>query len=170
MALIVSCFIQRGLLEALVEVIVTGDTFICVRGTVLLGELLSLVDRFIPLECYDPSQFIPTLMNYSAGIMSGKAGSSNNASLPQQHVYNTNSKGNLNIGKVASAESRQQRAMEAISVLNSLQRIKSCPPTPSSAFLQSQLQYAGYASKRHPKFQDRLGQVQLTRVKFCVTL
>jgi hypothetical protein len=172
MALIVSCFVGRGLLEALVEVIVTGDTFISVRGTVLLGELLSLLDRYIPLDCYDPSACIPTLIRYSAGVMSSSAEEDQGqGSLPAAHEWNTNSTGGGKgaagpANKPASAAARQQRAMEAINVLSSLQRIKSRPPSASSVFLQAQLMYAGYLGKGayHGKFQDRLGQLQLSRV------
>jgi hypothetical protein len=131
MALVVLSFIQRGLLEALVEVIVTGDTFITVRGTVLLGELLSLVDKYIPLHCYDPSGCIPSLIRYSTS---------------------------------SPSTPKQQRAMEALSVLSSLQKIKARPATPSSLFLQAQLDYASYQPKADGRFLNKLGQVHLSRV------
>lgn len=66
MGLLVYTMAEKGLLDALVEVVVTSDTFISVRATVLLGELLSLLDRFVPLNCFDPSQCIPSLLRYCA--------------------------------------------------------------------------------------------------------
>lgn len=40
-ALLLYCFLETGLINALVEVIVTSDTFISVRATVLLGKYLN---------------------------------------------------------------------------------------------------------------------------------
>jgi rapamycin-insensitive companion of mTOR len=42
LALLLCTFIQAGLLEAIVEVIVSSDTFISVRATVLLGNYMVL--------------------------------------------------------------------------------------------------------------------------------
>lgn len=148
MALIVLSFLQRGLLEALVEVIVTGDTFISVRGTVLLGQLLHLVDKFIPLHCYDPTHCIPSLIRYSADVEDDDdivASATTTTARP-------------------SARLQQQRAMEALSVLTSLQKIKARPPFPNSLFLQAQLEYAAYQPKAQGRFVNKLGQVQVMRV------
>lgn len=38
LSLLLYCFIETGLIEALCEVIATSDTFISVRATVLLGN------------------------------------------------------------------------------------------------------------------------------------
>lgn len=38
LSLLLYCFLEAGLLEALAEVVVTSDTFISVRATVLLGR------------------------------------------------------------------------------------------------------------------------------------
>jgi len=65
-----------------------------------------------------------------------------------------------------SALLRQQRAMEAVSVLTSLQKIKAKAPIPQSLFLQAQMLYSGSQSSSKDKFLDRLGQVQLSRVSF----
>lgn len=139
MALVVLSFLQRGLLEALVEVIVTGDTFISVRGTVLLGQLLHLVDKFIPLHCYDPTHCIPSLIQYSACEPTEPIG----------RLY-------------------QQRALEALSVLSSLQKIKARPAWPHSLWMQAQLEYASYqrSNEARGRFVNKLGQVQVTRVSF----
>jgi rapamycin-insensitive companion of mTOR len=40
LALLLYTFLQAGLLEAIVEVIVSSDTFISVRATILLGNYL----------------------------------------------------------------------------------------------------------------------------------
>lgn len=40
LAVLLYTFLQAGLLEAIVEVIVSSDTFICVRASVLLGNFL----------------------------------------------------------------------------------------------------------------------------------
>jgi rapamycin-insensitive companion of mTOR len=40
LAVLLYTFLQAGLLEAIVEVIVSSDTFICVRASVLLGNYL----------------------------------------------------------------------------------------------------------------------------------
>ena len=42
LALLLYTFLQAGLLEAIVEVIVSSDTFISVRATVLLGNCMVL--------------------------------------------------------------------------------------------------------------------------------
>lgn len=39
LALLLYCFLETGLLNALVEVVVSSDTFISVRATVLVGKL-----------------------------------------------------------------------------------------------------------------------------------
>lgn len=39
-------FIEIGLLTALAEVIVTGDTFICVRATILLGNMILFIVHY----------------------------------------------------------------------------------------------------------------------------
>ncbi|ODM99839.1 Rapamycin-insensitive companion of mTOR [Orchesella cincta] len=150
MALIVFSFARKGLLDALVEVIVTSDTFISVRATVLLGELLTLVDKYVPLDCFDPSQCIPSLIRYSVGDSPTSAIKGNNFRSP--------------FASQITPQYRQQRAMEAITVLSCLHKIKTQPVLPHSVFLQSQLTFAGYVSKKSNRFTDRLGLVQLNRI------
>lgn len=58
-------FLELGLLSALVEVIVTSDTFISVRATVLLGELLHMIHMLLPPECCDITPALPNLLAYS---------------------------------------------------------------------------------------------------------
>jgi hypothetical protein len=153
MALLILCFARRGLLEALVEVIITSDTFISVRATVLLGELLSLVDHFLPLECFDPSQCIPSLIEHA---MNPLKPSFTSASTAHNSVFSS----------PVTPQLKQQRAMEAITVLSSLHAIKTKSPQPFSVFLQMQVDSAGSDRTLKAGFQDRLGQVQLSRVRF----
>ncbi len=165
MALIVFSFARKGLLDALVEVIVTSDTFISVRATVLLGELLTLVDKYIPLDCFDPSQSIPSLIRYSVGLgdtWTPSNSSGNNSKKPSSGFRSA-------FASQVTPQYRQQRAMEAISVLSSLHKIKTQPVLAHSVFLQSQLTFAGYISKRSNRFTDRLGLVQLNRVSLSKT-
>ncbi|XP_037299313.1 rapamycin-insensitive companion of mTOR isoform X2 [Manduca sexta] len=52
LALLLQCFIEAGLLDGLAEVIVTSDTFISVRATVLLGQLLHLIHQLVPARLH----------------------------------------------------------------------------------------------------------------------
>ncbi|CAG2068296.1 unnamed protein product, partial [Timema podura] len=69
-------FLEAGLLDAIVEVIVTSDTFISVRATILLGELLQLIHLLLPPECCNITPPLPNLMMHA----------SNAANLPAQHL------------------------------------------------------------------------------------
>ncbi|CAG7716760.1 unnamed protein product [Allacma fusca] len=150
-ALLVYALVRRGLLDALVEVIVSSDTFISVRATVLLGELLSLVDQYIPVECFDPSQCIPSLIRHSM---------TDTPPFPKHASYFRDSP----FSSSASVQLKQHRALEAISILSAIRKIKCKPATPNSVFLQMQLDFANFSSKCPSKFVDRLGQMQLSRV------
>ncbi|KAJ8944879.1 hypothetical protein NQ318_020935, partial [Aromia moschata] len=65
LALLLYCFLENGLLGALTEVIATSDTFISVRATVLLGELLRLIQILLPPGCCNVSPSLPTLLEYA---------------------------------------------------------------------------------------------------------
>ncbi|KAL3268353.1 hypothetical protein HHI36_007469 [Cryptolaemus montrouzieri] len=65
LAVLLYCFHNNGLIGALVEVIATSDTFISVRATVLLGELLRLIQIILPPECCNTSPALPTLLEYA---------------------------------------------------------------------------------------------------------
>nr|CAD7580287.1 unnamed protein product [Timema californicum] len=69
-------FLEAGLLDAIVEVIVTSDTFISVRATILLGELLQMIHVLLPPECCNITPPLPNLMVHA----------SNAANLPAQHL------------------------------------------------------------------------------------
>ncbi|CAH1957732.1 unnamed protein product [Acanthoscelides obtectus] len=66
LALLLYCFLENGLLAALAEVIATSDTFICVRASVLLGEILRLIQILLPPGCCNISPSLPTLLDYAS--------------------------------------------------------------------------------------------------------
>ncbi|KAL0840448.1 hypothetical protein ABMA28_015699 [Loxostege sticticalis] len=66
LALLLQCFLEAGLLDGLAEVIVTSDTFISVRATVLLGQLLHLVHLFLPSQICSISPALPSLMSQAS--------------------------------------------------------------------------------------------------------
>uniref|UniRef100_A0A0N8ES09 Putative rapamycin-insensitive companion of tor n=1 Tax=Aedes aegypti TaxID=7159 RepID=A0A0N8ES09_AEDAE len=65
LALLLYCFIENGLLNALVEVIISSDTFISVRATILLGKILHQMHLLLPAEICNstPSSTLPTLIS-----------------------------------------------------------------------------------------------------------
>ncbi|XP_019772703.2 rapamycin-insensitive companion of mTOR [Dendroctonus ponderosae] len=65
LALLLYCFLESGLLAALTEVITHSDTFISVRATVLLSELLRLIQLYLPPGCCNVSPSLPTLLDYA---------------------------------------------------------------------------------------------------------
>jgi len=147
--LLILCLVRSGLLEALVEVILTSDTFLSVRATVLLGELLCLSDHFLPTDCFDPSQSIPSLVEQAMGFPVNQMPPTTSSSFASSSL---------------SPQMKQQRAMEAISVLSLLHDVKAKTPVPSSMFLQMQMSFADFSRKSNQVFQDRLGELQLNRV------
>ncbi|CAG5039959.1 unnamed protein product [Parnassius apollo] len=66
LALLLQCFLEAGLLDGLAEVIVTSDTFISVRATVLLGQLLHLIHLFLPPQICNISPTLPSLMSQAS--------------------------------------------------------------------------------------------------------
>lgn len=66
LALLLQCFLEVGLLDGLAEVIVTSDTFISVRATVLLGQLLHLVHLFLPPPICNITPALPVLMSQAS--------------------------------------------------------------------------------------------------------
>lgn len=67
LAVLLYVFLEAGLLGALVEVIVSSDTFISVRATVLLGELMHMMHVLLPPECCDVSPALPGLLARTRG-------------------------------------------------------------------------------------------------------
>ncbi|XP_078740934.1 rapamycin-insensitive companion of mTOR-like, partial [Lampetra fluviatilis] len=67
LALILTAFIQNGLLQALVEVITTSDGDVSVRATLLLGELLYMGNSLLPREISQETHCLPSLVQQAAG-------------------------------------------------------------------------------------------------------
>ncbi|XP_050303046.1 rapamycin-insensitive companion of mTOR [Anthonomus grandis grandis] len=65
LALLLMCFLECGILPALTEVITSSDTFISVRATVLLSELLRLIQLYLPPGCCNVSPSLPKLIEYA---------------------------------------------------------------------------------------------------------
>ncbi|KAA0720012.1 Rapamycin-insensitive companion of mTOR AVO3 -like protein [Triplophysa tibetana] len=68
LALLLSAFIQSGLLEGLVEVITSSDNDISVRATILLGELLHMANIILPHSHSHHLHCLPTLINMAASF------------------------------------------------------------------------------------------------------
>ncbi|XP_046679270.1 rapamycin-insensitive companion of mTOR-like isoform X3 [Homalodisca vitripennis] len=65
LSLLLYCFLEAGLLDAIVEVIIAEDTFLSVRATILLGELLHLIHLLLPPECCHLTPSLPNLLSYA---------------------------------------------------------------------------------------------------------
>lgn len=61
-ALLLYCFIENDLLDALAEVIVSSDLNLSIRTTILLGKLIQLMCYFLPMEIYRSGQCLPILI------------------------------------------------------------------------------------------------------------
>uniref|UniRef100_T1J225 peptidylprolyl isomerase n=1 Tax=Strigamia maritima TaxID=126957 RepID=T1J225_STRMM len=68
LALLLLAFINVGILEAIVDVIVSSSSKLSVRATVLLGELLHLANTRLPYECSHHSHCLPTLVAVAASF------------------------------------------------------------------------------------------------------
>ncbi|KAM7369438.1 hypothetical protein PAMP_013707 [Pampus punctatissimus] len=68
LALVLSAFIKRGLLEGLVEVIASSDDIISIQATILVGELLHMANTIIPHSHSHHLHCLPTLMNMAASF------------------------------------------------------------------------------------------------------
>lgn len=66
-AFLIYCFIENGLFNALVEVIVSSDTFISVRATILLAKILQLSHTMLPADICSSSPTLPTLIQKAIG-------------------------------------------------------------------------------------------------------
>lgn len=62
-AFLLYCFIENGLLNALIEVITSSDTFISVRATILLAKLLHMIHLCLPADLCNISPPLPTLVS-----------------------------------------------------------------------------------------------------------
>lgn len=74
LALLLYCFSENGLLEALVEIIVSSDMFLSVRTTVLLGQFLQLMQSLLPDIIVQSNRCLPNLISKAvAGVFQAKA-------------------------------------------------------------------------------------------------
>ncbi|XP_045157719.2 rapamycin-insensitive companion of mTOR-like isoform X2 [Mercenaria mercenaria] len=62
LALLLSAWIGAGILDALVEVIITSENELFIRSVILLAELLHLANQLLPPECSHHSHYLPSLM------------------------------------------------------------------------------------------------------------
>lgn len=62
-AFLLYCFIENGLLNALIEVITMSDTFISVRATILLAKLLHMIHLCLPADLCNISPSLPLLIS-----------------------------------------------------------------------------------------------------------
>uniref|UniRef100_A0A182QSM2 Rapamycin-insensitive companion of mTOR n=1 Tax=Anopheles farauti TaxID=69004 RepID=A0A182QSM2_9DIPT len=64
LALLLYCFVENGLLNALTEVIISSDTFISVRATILLARITHQLHCLLPSEicARTPTATLPTLV------------------------------------------------------------------------------------------------------------
>jgi rapamycin-insensitive companion of mTOR len=63
MALLLYCFLETGLLNALTEVIITSDPSVSVRATVLLGKIVHMMHTHLPSEVCSLSSALPLLLS-----------------------------------------------------------------------------------------------------------
>ncbi|XP_060747730.1 rapamycin-insensitive companion of mTOR isoform X2 [Tachysurus vachellii] len=68
LALVLSAFINSGLLEGLVEVVTSSDDNVSVCATILLGELLHMANTILPHSHSHHLHCLPTLMNMAASF------------------------------------------------------------------------------------------------------
>lgn len=62
-SMLLYCFIENGLLNALVEVIISTDSFLSVRATVLLAKMLQLMHTLLPADICSASTALPKLVS-----------------------------------------------------------------------------------------------------------
>ncbi|XP_034669352.1 rapamycin-insensitive companion of mTOR isoform X2 [Drosophila subobscura] len=65
LALLLYCFLETGLLNALVEVAVASDQFVSVRATVLIGKILQLMHTHLPPDICCTCPALPTLIGHA---------------------------------------------------------------------------------------------------------
>ncbi|XP_053949989.1 rapamycin-insensitive companion of mTOR isoform X1 [Anastrepha ludens] len=65
LSLLLYCFLETGLLNALVEVIRSSDAHLSVRATVLIGKILNLMHTHLPADICSTSPALPTLISHA---------------------------------------------------------------------------------------------------------
>ena len=67
-SLILYAFFDAGILESLVQVITTSDDIICIRGSILLGELLHMANLLLPPSFSSHTHCLPSLMSLATNL------------------------------------------------------------------------------------------------------
>ncbi|XP_046400699.1 rapamycin-insensitive companion of mTOR isoform X2 [Ischnura elegans] len=124
LAVLLNTLMKCGLLEALVDVIVTSDVFLSIRATILLGEVLHLVHILLPPQCSQLSPGLPNLISY-ATVGVNKLRSDRGLSEAGEEL-----------------QLWRQQALSAVSILSRIHAFKERHPTPSSLFLDQLMQFA----------------------------
>ncbi|KAH8386683.1 hypothetical protein KR093_001958, partial [Drosophila rubida] len=65
LALLLYCFLETGLLNALVEVAVSSDQFVSVRTTILIAKIVQLMHTHLPADICSTSPALPTLVSHA---------------------------------------------------------------------------------------------------------
>jgi len=115
MCVLLSCYLRCQLPKALIQVIVTSDTVLSVRATVLLGQVLHLSTLLLPHEIGAVSQCLPELA---------------------EHIATSNPTFN---------KSESNRAISAVTYLQRLHTLKKLGPRPHSLLLEQTLLATGHA-------------------------
>ncbi|XP_043216841.1 rapamycin-insensitive companion of mTOR-like [Amphibalanus amphitrite] len=66
LAVLLYVLLENGVLEALVEVVVTADTPLSLAATLLIADILHRVNELLPVECARFSNCLPTLLGRAA--------------------------------------------------------------------------------------------------------
>lgn len=66
LSMLLYSFVENSLLNALVQVIVSSDSFLSVRATILLGKLLQLMHSLLPADVCNTNHCLPTLIMQAA--------------------------------------------------------------------------------------------------------
>lgn len=128
---LLQAFLDAGLLAAIVEVIVSEDTFLSVRATILLGQLLHMMHLLLPPDCCNITPPLPSLMWYAVGASpSATPLSLSSAAKETYHKILASLQPALNVTKA-----NQQQAQASVAAMNQLHRLLKRRPAPASLFL-----------------------------------
>ncbi|KAK3927944.1 Rapamycin-insensitive companion of mTOR [Frankliniella fusca] len=131
---LLQAFLNAGLLAAIVEVIVAEDTFLSVRATILLGQLLHMIHVLLPPECCNITPPLPSLMWYAVG-----ASPLDHPPSTAQHKSSAKQTYQKILASVQPAltvtKANQQQAQASVAAMNQLHRLLKRRPAPASLFL-----------------------------------
>ncbi|XP_034242434.1 rapamycin-insensitive companion of mTOR [Thrips palmi] len=130
LAALLQAFLDAGLLAAIVEVIVAEDTFLSVRATILLGQLLHMMHLLLPPQCCNITPSLPSLMWYAVGASPVDHASSSSSAKQTYHKILEAVQPALTVTKA-----NQQQAQASVTAMNQLHRLLKRRPAPASLFL-----------------------------------